>query len=501
MELQALLALIPDSPQYKEVRDALTRVALTFPEQLPEIEAADVQRWVAEIDSGTGRNATDIRNDIFRYVVEPAVIQEKLGVDAAGAQALINQTGGTQFSNNPTIQKAGEPAANPGAALSILHGRDQQWYFDTSTNKWYVGYGIPNSDRELLFEADPDQMDALFGMGARPNNFQSVPFKDLVKRTNITFSGNVAEMEGEGWFEDEFAKVTALALDEGRLPSWMQNDPKALEALFIAQAEGKDDDWLLRQWSSLPSFQARFPGVEKLRADGNMNLDEAVGAFLEYESGLRQMALQYGQPVESITPQTVSGLMLQGYTLKQTADVFTAHKRLTEFAPAMEAFNQILAAKGMNPLSAQDQVAFMMGQAPQEIYDVYEASSYQEAANQAGLGGLFTAGQAIEAALESPGHVSLEQTTAGMQQAAKLLLRLRSEVDVGSYGLTADELIDLSLGLRPSSGRSHAEIESAIDTAVQGARRWIESSGGQPYRSFGSTGEPRATSLGRARPS
>lgn len=501
MELQALLALIPEGGQYQLIKDALIRVAQTFPEQMPEITTARVQGWVNEVTQGGGRDAQQIRNDIFQYIVEPGVIQQKMGINAQQADDLINQRNNTQFALTPGVAQAGDVNANEGAVLTILHGRDQQWTFDPTTNKWYVSYGIPNSDRELLFEAEADQMDALFGVGGRPSNYQTANFRDLVKRQNVTFSGNVAEMEGEGWFEDEFEKVTALALDEGKLPSWMNNDPKALEALFVAQAEGKDDDWLLRQWSSLPSFQARFPGIDKIKQDGNMNLDEAVQGFLEYEAGLRQIALQYGKNAEEITPQVVSGLMTKGYTLKYTADVFTAHKRKQEFAPAMDAFNQILAAKGLDPLSASDQIAFMMGQAPQEVYDTYEASSYQEAANQAGLGGLFKANDAIAAALESPGMVSLEETTKGFQQASQLLLRLRQQVNTGAYGLTQDELIDMSLGLRPTSGRSIAEIGEAVDRAVQSARRFLDAPGGQPFRSFGAGGNPQASSLGRARPS
>lgn len=496
--LQDLLSLIPDSPEYQLVKDAIIRVAQTFPEQMPEITPEKVTGWVNEIAGGAGRDATTIRNDIFQYIVEPGVIQSQLGVDATTASNLINQTGGAQFATYAPLANAGNVNANPGAPMTILFGRNMQWYFDSGTNKWYVAYGLA-SGQQLVFEAEQDQMDSLFGKGIRPSGYQVIPFKDLIAQSNTTFSGNVAEMEGEGIFEDEWAKAQALALDEGTLPSWMNNDPAAIDFLLIAQAEGKSDEWVMEQWSKLPSFQARFPNLSTFQTSQNLSLSEAVTGFLEFEAQLRTIALQDGKDPASMTPEVVGGLLAKGYTTQFVADTFQAFRRADQYGPALEALNQVLIAQGKAPLSGEDQIKFLMGQAPQDTYDTYEAASYQEAAQRAGLGALFQADDAIRSALQSPGMVTLEQATQGMQQAAQLLLRLRGELDLGAYGLDHEELIDLSLNLQPRSGRTETEIQDSIFRAMQSAKGWIESSGGKPFTGYSSQGVPLSASLGRAR--
>lgn len=106
-DLQTLLKSIPEGPQYQEIRDALARVARTFPEQMAEIDEARVMRFVSDVDNGV-RDDTQIRNDIFQYVVTPEVISERLGVSMDEANALVNQSGGAQFALNDRVDNAGE---------------------------------------------------------------------------------------------------------------------------------------------------------------------------------------------------------------------------------------------------------------------------------------------------------------------------------------------------------------------------------------------------------
>jgi hypothetical protein len=75
-----------------------------------------------------------------------------------------------------------------------------KWFFDASSGKWYVEYGLPNSNRNVFFEADPDQMDALFGKGMRPDQYTKTTLKNLGARDGSTFAGNISEVEGKGTF-------------------------------------------------------------------------------------------------------------------------------------------------------------------------------------------------------------------------------------------------------------------------------------------------------------
>lgn len=412
--------------------------------------------------------------------------------------------GGVPVTNTGAVK--GEDQAETGVGgggpdeetqLTILTGKEMEWFYDRGAGKWFVQYGLPDSNRTIVFEADPDQMDALFGKGLRPTNYRLISTKTLLARDLVTFGGNIAEVEGNGSFEDGVTKVKAIALDNGKLPSWMDDDGEAMDIIYLAQTEGKSNEWIMEQFSKLPTFKARFPNIEKLMKSGNLTLTEAVSGFLEYEAGIKQAVAAMGQDADAINPTVVGGLMERGYNLKSATEALTVYRRMEDFAPALESFNAILAANDLDPItSTQGWYDFLQGNAPAEFYDIYEASSIQEAATQAGLGDLFSADDAIDAALQ--GNFTLENATAGMQKAAQLLLRMRSEVATAEYGLDAEDLIDLSLGVKPSSGKSEAEIFEAVNRATLNARAQLQKRA-RPYSSFTADGVPQSVSLSKLR--
>lgn len=430
-------------------------------------------------------------------VVNPNAVDEINAVTSGiqGGFSFGLGSGGTFSGANGGV--IGSGGIDPQSQLHILSGNRVTWYYDDASGKWYVGYGLPNSRREMIFEADPDQMDALFGAGQRPTSFHRMRFQALLSQERTTFAGNIAEMQGEGSFEDEVAKVIALALDDGRLPEWAEGDGAALDIIFIAQAEGKSADWTLTQLAKLPSFQQRFPGIQQFRQDHNLTLGEAVTGFLQFEAGVKSALDSAGFNGAAMHQTMVAALMGKGYSLNVVADSISTFKRMKDFAPALEAFNQILSAEGMPTISTQaDFFQFMRGEAPAEVYQLYEASSIQEAAVQAGLGDIFTAPDAIRAALAT--DQTLTSATKAMQQAATLLLRLRNEVDVGKFDLDQDELIDISLGMAPRSGRTEADISDSINRAVSTAQGFLQQRA-RPFIGFTSQGTPQAASLSNAR--
>lgn len=450
-----------------------------------ESEADRLARIVNDIMTGK-RTFNDTKNDILKATgqapADPSQVDTKKGAPKEEKKAE---------------KGVGGAGPDPETQLTILTSNNMKWYFDKGSGKWFVSYGLPNGTKNLLFEADPDQMDALFGKGMRPSSYETVSTKALLARENIVFAGNVAEMEGKGSFESEFEKVIAIAKNNGQLPSWMQGDPKALDLIFIAQTENKSNDWLVNEFSKLDSFKARFPGIQKLQTSGNMTLIDAIGGFLEYEAGVKQAANALGLTMADVTPDVIGGLLGRGWSLQDTLHAMQNFKRQKDFAPALDAFNQILAAKGMAPLSTQQQLFdFMDGKAPAEYYDIYEASSVAEAATQAGLGDIFSAQDAINAALA--GDFDRGSAMESMQKAAQLLLRLRSEVATEKYGITQDELIDISLGMAPSSGRSEVEVFEAVNRATLEAQARLKNRV-RPFQGFTPQGRVQAQSLSALR--
>lgn len=60
--------------------------------------------------------------------------------------------------------------------FTILTSANMQWFFDPNSGLWYVTYSLPDSDRHLVFEATPEDMDALFGENQRPQEYQRMRF-------------------------------------------------------------------------------------------------------------------------------------------------------------------------------------------------------------------------------------------------------------------------------------------------------------------------------------
>lgn len=388
---------------------------------------------------------------------------------------------------------AGEDA---GLSLEILHSESMRWFRDKKSGLFYVEYQLPGGGSSALFEAEPEQIEALFGT-LRPPEFQDFDFNRRVGRPNVHFAGNVAEVEGSGEWEVEVERVLTLALDQRDLPQWIKDDPKALDALWVAVTEERTDDWFFDQISGLPSFRKRYPGVKALEERG-LTVPQAIKAHTEFEFKARSLHAAAGLSPEAVTPEIVGNLLTNGYSINDVQESYSVWKRLNDHAPALEAFNQVLQASGQKPLTGTDLYKFLQGNAPQEIYDLYEASSITEAAEAAGLGGLFEADDALSLALETNRDLTLDEAFKGMQQAASQALRFRHELNLGQFGLDVDELIDVSFGRAPRSGRTASEVGQVLARITQQAEGFLGEKAA-PFFGFTPSGRPQARSFGELR--
>jgi tetratricopeptide (TPR) repeat protein len=490
--LDALLAEIPEGEQYDPIRNALKRVAATFPGELPEITAVRVAGWVEEVDNGGGRDADQIRDDIFEFVVGIQEIQDTLGVDEATAEALIAGSNDDGIDFHTFLQGQG---AQP-EQLGIMDGATG-WYYDPETELYYVEYTLPESGMTLLFEASAEDMDSLWGEGVRPA-VTDIDFNSYVRTEGVVFAGGIGEVEGEGSFQENVDSTIALALDEGTLPEWARGNAAAEELLFISISENKGSDWLITNLAKLPEFQERFPGIDTFMENG-LTVPEAIAAHLDFETALKELERANGGDPDRITPQVAADIAAQGYSVTDVARAYSIFKRMEDFAPALEAFNEILVASGLDPISSTEEMyAFLAGEAPADFYEIYEASSLREAAEAAGVGSIFDADDAIEAAAAMPFVMSPQQIGPAMIRAAQDILRFRHELNLEGIGFDADDLVDISLGIAPRSGRSQAEIAGVMDSLIKQAQGFLDQSV-QPFFGFTKTGQPQARSFGELR--
>ena len=401
------------------------------------------------------------------------------------------ETGPGTEDETPAETGTGGTAEN---TVPILTSKDMKWFFDPESAQWMVSYKLPNSDRSVVFAAEGSQLDAIFGEGQRPKAYETISFADLTQREGVTFAGDIAEVQGTGSFEGEVDRVIALALDEGILPKWAQGSGAVYDLLFIAQSENKSDEWLVDELAKLPEFKTRFPGIETIQATG-LTTTEAVTGFLELEQGIKTLVIRDGGNPATINPQVVGDLIAKGHSLTDVTQTFAIFDRLESNAGALEAFNEVLAANGQAPLTAEDQFEFMAGNAPTELYKLWEQSSLHQAAQAAGLN--LGVGEAISLAGRTGGLTSFDAAYEGLTVAAQQLLQFRGEVDLGR--LEQEDLIDISLGLVPRSGASQADIAREMERAVMSARSARQRSSVNPFTSFSSEGVPSQASLQGAR--
>ncbi len=501
-QLQFYLDQIPD--QYANVEGIITIIFNDFPEVIDKLSVERVQAWVDEMNSGNARSADDIRDDIAKWIITKDRMMTTYGVSAETAEALIigGNEGGIDFSaltsedfqlGLGTGDVTGDKAGDDLRLLGGIH----KWYKDPKTGLYYASYRLEASGRELVFEASEQDMDAIFGDGIRPSA-TSIGFRELTAKDNVTFSGDVGEVTGDENFVTGVDRILSLALDEGKLPEWAQNDPVAEELLFISISEVKGADWLIEKLAELPTFQARFPGLEAYKLN-NLDTVDAIAAHLEAEAKLRQLEIQAGRDGSRITPQIVGDLAEAGYDFQTVSLTYGHFQRMADFAPAFEAFNEVLVAAGLDPLAGDaDMFAFLTGNAPVDVYELYEASALREAAVAAGISNFFDADEVIAAAAAAPFAINLQAAYGATNRAAADILRFRSEIELGKYDLDPDDMIDLALGIAPRSGKSQAEISQNMGRALQEAAGFLKERI-KPFYGFTSKGRPQAISFGELR--
>lgn len=512
-----------DAAGYSTLAQTIRTLLTEFPDIAADFTAERVQGWIDEISGGGGRTEDDLRDDIFQYIVTPEGLMEKYGIDRATAMDIVSggNDGGINFSDFLAGTPAGDQDVRPGfqaddpddepfvgdegtedePGMTIVTSADMKWFFDDDSNKWFVGYTLPGSGRLAIFEADAGQMDSLFGKGMRPTNWQPTTYDKLIRDPNNYWGGDISEVEGTGQFEDQYHREVNLALEGGELPLWAQEDGAAMDILYMASAEDWEMDRVILELSKTDAFKLRFPGLEHIQSAGNLTLEGAIGGFLDMEAGIRTSLTGVGMDPGMVTPTLVGALLGKGHSLQTVDNVVQTFDRMKKFEPALVAFNGILAAQGLEQVtSLQDMFDFVAGSAPQELYDVWEASTLSEQAEAAGLTKFFSADDAIQVALQTAGAINTESITAAMKKSAEFALRLRHEINIGAYGLDTEDLIDMNLGQPLRSGRSQTEVGENIQRVLQGASAARQNQL-NPFVGFTQRGTPQAKSFGSLRQS
>jgi hypothetical protein len=369
-----------------------------------------------------------------------------------------------------------------------------RWFFDPETGKWYASYQLPNSTLRIFYEATGKQLDAIFGANMRPTDYTNRTFANLTNRQ--TFSGGIGEVQVGGSFESHVKRVIALALDDGELPDWAKQDAAVEGLLYVMVTEDKSAEWFIEKAAKLDSFKARFPHLQKLIGQG-LSTTEAVSSFLEFEAGVKKTFAQYGRKPDAVDPNLIGKMLVRGHSLDDVNFVFSGFETLRQNKGAFQAFNQVLAARGLDPLGKRDQLDFLAGRSPVAMYRIWEEASFNRAAQDAGLD--IGVRAAMRLARRTEGMSTYDQALEGLQNAASSILRYRADLALERYDLDQDDLIDISLGLAPRSGRSQADVGRNMERALAAGRAGVDGPRATRFRRFSDEGVPEGVSTTRSR--
>lgn len=428
-----------------------------------ENEAQRIDRIVSELQ--TGRTFTELQTALDRQAAPPS-----------------------------TATAVGGTAKN---TTSIVGSPTLKWYYDNKTGNWLASYQLPNSKRRIFFEATPEQMDGIFGDKKRPTNYQNGDITSLSKIDGSTFGGDLAEQSGTGSFEQRYQREVAIALDNGTLPSWAPANGEIMDIIWLASMEDKPTQWMIDEIAKTQEFKTRYKGIDAYIKGDGLSVQDAVANYRQFEGVLREQLVRIGRNPNEVTPELVGGLLAKGQSSSDVKNTFTTFQRYEQNASALASFNAVLAAQGKPPLNSDEQWDFLEGNAPADMYRIWEAASFDEAAVAAGLS--LSTNEAISIANATLGEQNFDQAYEGLTNAARNILRYRGDMDLGRYRLDEQDLIDVAVGIAPRSGRTQAEVMDGMDRALSAARAGTDGPRANRFRQFGKEGTPQAISTSRSR--
>lgn len=459
--LAELRKLIPAGPKYNELGFALQQLNDLFPELMANADAADISRWVADINAGT-RTDTSIRNDIFKYWVGAQRIQQTLGVDEATAQALI--AGTKKFSE---FGAAGSiDADKPGSSVVKVGGTT------ISQGGRLVRVRNPlGSDAPELFYLIQSWrgVDFAFEIGdlARLNElFGSISvFDDVTTTSQAGFdSGGYVSaglVDSELGVTESFGsrterEVAALGMED--LPSWLAGAPDALALIGTATAEEWSSGRLWEELSKTQAFNSRFGTAFDRYRQENVTIADAVSQLVADENTMRAAIRPWlaGQADETTY---IQGLLVQGWTPQAASQVLEAAEDLQRRPEQLNQANFILAQSGLASLDEVGFINAMKGHGPQETVEALNTAAAARALTEAGIelddSDLLEVLRLVDT---SDRLLTADNWRELSQQLAFNEIRFGNEIERGKLGIEEDDLIASAFGRESKSGKSSGQV-------------------------------------------
>lgn len=271
-----------------------------FPEKYAsQVNQARVDGWVAEIDSGAGRDADQIRDDIVRVIIGKDDAMARYDITEEQFNNLVKggNEGGINFGDIPPPQMTSE-----GQSLNNVPGTPEVWKVGSNV---YLVYTVPGTEDDPVHMAwlvpSRDDLVAMFGPDQPVVYNRVVTDAEFQSQGVLTFGTTdeipATEKDPFSTWEDE------MAMQAQTQPWILDDDYQALMAMALVEgralttSEIQTTNWwkthnaAQRQWMTLyhgdPQEAERY--VEEARRNvesqirdqgGGTNADPALVDFI-----------------------------------------------------------------------------------------------------------------------------------------------------------------------------------------------------------------------------
>lgn len=455
------LSLIPEGKEFDELRWTLGILKDDFTQDYAGLASQDsrILSWVKEIQSGGGRGADQIRDDIVKYIMDPETTKKVYGISDEEFQKLVlgGNEGGINFADlKARGGKIGTgTGTKPGKALGVLAGGTTIRVGD----KYYQAYEFP----------------------AGSGNYVSYQFNDLAAATKALGSNFAVTTKNQTWYNQ---KVLAEASGEeiiGQKGSWatltseimrdaamaagvrdpalagkMARDPEMQQIM----AQGVLGDWTPEQIKAEQrntNFWKKdlYPGIENLYSQTS----EPEQAYADY---MRQVtpalqALGYAAGADGTFKSTIGGMLgkkIDSNVFVSQVPTFIRATQNAEFAGTLNAWAE--RDLGRN-IGFNDWFDLMAGESQPELEQVAERATLEWVAQNQGT--QLSQGEVEDIAGRS--ELNINEMQRAISEFNQGILGMGDEA-LGRYGLTRDEVLSVSAGVSPTSGRTVDEVKLLV---------------------------------------
>lgn len=467
------LAAIPTGAQYDMVRYALELMRDVFPEQYATLTPDRIQGWVDEIDSGVGRDAAEIRSDIFEFVVTPEEIQQTYGVNEEQAQELIAGTmtfaelgekvvagtemvGGTVIPEGAQLIKVNNPAGSDAGSLYYL---TYEWQGVT----WTFEVG------------DAERLDELFG-GEGAFDEKRTMNQQQFDNAGFVSAGSADQILGADESFTALMERETAAVGMEDLPEWLAGSPQAMSILAQGAAQGWSPSRIWEELSTTDAFQDRYGTTIGIYTQGGSSIQDAVQQILADEQSLARVVRRYGPPGASYDSDYFQSALAQGWDATAAAQVLEATNQLTRNPTALRDANAVLAAAGLAPVDEAGMLNIMLGGAPDDVTEAINTANADRALRDAGLMDVD-----IQTLLDVVDTTDRVLTVESFREIAGELAfnfaRFSTEMDRNAFGVSRDDLTRVMFGEAPNDA-TQGEILNALARFERDRRRAAQGFGG-----------------------